>query len=170
MSEPPPPASASPTEEPASTVEAVPTAEEVDCSQPMPVQTNQFGAPMSNGTGICATVVACADPSEHYEPGTTHMSDGTLMYTQDCNDAFYAQQPAEPEPAPQPDPGTTAGRGYTCDSDIRIWPDGSPVPGYQRCGEMCGEPPTSGDIQGAWFACLESGATEDECRMQRDGY
>jgi hypothetical protein len=34
------------------------------------------------------------------------------------------------------------------------WPDGSPVPGYQRCGVACGEPPTSGDIQGAWSECI----------------
>ncbi|MBC2639075.1 MULTISPECIES: hypothetical protein [unclassified Rhodococcus (in: high G+C Gram-positive bacteria)] len=128
----------------------------------MPAPTNQFGAPMSSGTSICATVVACADISENYEPGTTHMSDGTLMYTEECNDYYFTQKAEQ-----QPDPGTTSGRGYTCNESGCVWPDGSPVPNYQRCGEMCGEPPTSGDIQGKWFECLNSGATEEECRSQQ---
>ncbi|WP_143549047.1 hypothetical protein [Rhodococcus sp. ACS1] len=168
-----PPTTTATTLSPAASPEPPPSAEDqpqatpaetVDCSQPMPAPTNQFGAPMSSGTSICATVVACADISENYEPGTTHMSDGTLMYTEDCNDYYFTQKAEQ-----QPDPGTTSGRGYTCDKSGCVWPDGSPVPNYQRCGEMCGEPPTSGDIQGKWFECLNSGATEEECRLQQGG-
>ncbi|WP_188543698.1 hypothetical protein [Rhodococcoides trifolii] len=136
---------------------------EIDCSQPMAAPTDQFGAPMSNGTGACATVVACADISENYEFGTTHMSDGTLMYTADCND-YNQQQKADQQAQAPVDPGTTADRGYTCTDAGCVYPDGSFVPGYQRCGVACGEPPTSGDVQGGWVDCLNTGATIEECR------
>ena len=46
----------------------------------------------------------------------------------------------------QPGPSLNA-RGYSCDKTTCVYPDGSPVPGYKRCGVGCGEPPTSGDIQ-----------------------
>lgn len=29
------------------------------------------------------------------------------------------------------------------------------ISGFERCGTACGEEPTSGEIQSAWFACLE---------------
>ncbi|QCB51938.1 hypothetical protein E5720_16725 [Rhodococcus sp. PAMC28707] len=158
----PPPVEVAPPEPLPESVLSEPDA--VDCSQPMQAPTDQFGAPMSNGTSICATVVECADISEHYEFGTAHMSDGSLMYTSDCN-AYNQQQKAQQQETPA-DPGTTAGRGYTCDDSGCTYPDGLTVPGYQRCGVGCGEAPTSGDVQGGWVACLDTGATMDQCREQ----
>nr|WP_296779085.1 hypothetical protein [Rhodococcus sp. (in: high G+C Gram-positive bacteria)] len=136
----------------------------IDCGQQMQAPTDQFGSPMSSGTSICATVVECADISENYEYGTTRMSDGSLMYTDACYD--YNQQQNAQEQAAIVDPGTTADRGYTCDEVQCTNPDGSFVPNYQRCGVACGEPPTSGDVQGGWVNCLDTGATMEQCREQ----
>lgn len=54
-------------------------------------------------------------------------------------------------------------RGYTCteDGDCR-WADGTAVPGYQRCGTLCGEPPTSGEIQFAG-QCREGTVPAEDC-------
>jgi hypothetical protein len=46
----------------------------------------------------------------------------------------------------QPGPSLNA-RGYSCTKTGCVYPDGSQVPDYKRCGVACGEPPTSGDIQ-----------------------
>jgi hypothetical protein len=56
-------------------------------------------------------------------------------------------------------------RGYTC-TDVCRFPDGSIAPNYLRCGVLCGEPPTSGDIQSGFYDCFRSGATYEECRQR----
>ncbi|MEU4313117.1 hypothetical protein [Nocardia sp. NPDC024068] len=61
------------------------------------------------------------------------------------------------------DPNT---RGYTCGEDGCRYPDGAEVPGYQRCGLLCGEPPTSGDVQSGVADCFESGVSYDECLVR----
>ena len=50
----------------------------------------------------------------------------------------------------------------TC-TDVCRLPDGSFVPNYQRCGVLCGEPPTSGDIQSGLYDCFNSGAPYQDC-------
>ena len=57
------------------------------------------------------------------------------------------------------DPNT---RNYTC-TDACRYPDGSFVPGYLRCGVLCGEPPTSGDVQSGFYDCFSAGGTYEEC-------
>ncbi|MFI9511303.1 hypothetical protein [Nocardia sp. NPDC052566] len=61
------------------------------------------------------------------------------------------------------DPNT---RGYTCDEDACRWPDGSNVPGAHRCGLLCGEPPTSGDVQSGFYDCFKTGADFEECETR----
>lgn len=61
------------------------------------------------------------------------------------------------------DPNT---RGYTCDDGRCRFPDGSDVPGYQRCGILCGEPPTSGDVQSGLADCFEAGTPFEECERR----
>jgi hypothetical protein len=87
----------------------------------------------------------------------------------------------EPVPAPAPEPApvqeepepTTEARGEWIDPNWG-WvspetaqraldhgiPWGGDVPGYLRCGTICGEEPTSGEVQSA-FACLEGTGTCD---------
>jgi hypothetical protein len=57
-------------------------------------------------------------------------------------------------------------RPYTCDSDVCRFPDGSFAPNYIRCGTLCGEPPTSGDIQSGFYDCFNAGGTYEECRQR----
>ncbi|MGN2641284.1 hypothetical protein ACTD5D_34985 [Nocardia takedensis] len=54
-------------------------------------------------------------------------------------------------------------RGYSCGDNGCRFPDGSEVPGYQRCGILCGEPPTSGDVQSGLAECFESGEDFEVC-------
>lgn len=62
-------------------------------------------------------------------------------------------------------------RGYTCDDKDCHFPDGGPVPGYQRCGILCGEPPTSGDVQSGFADCFNAGTPFEECeRRSQDGH
>lgn len=121
--------------------------------------------------GVVHGAVAAADPEAHVieclegTPGPARWSDGTVRYSQWCFDTHGGNQYLDEESRSglggQPGP-----RGYTCYDDGNCyWPDGSPVPGFQRCGVACGEPPTSGDIQGAWAECVAV-KTEAECREE----
>jgi hypothetical protein len=58
------------------------------------------------------------------------------------------------------------GRKYSCDSGVCRFPDGSIAPNYLRCGTLCGEPPTSGDIQTGFYDCFNSGLSYEECRKR----
>ncbi len=58
------------------------------------------------------------------------------------------------------DPNT---RGYSCDAGGCHQPDGTATPDYQRCGILCGEPPTSGDIQSGLSDCFDAGTAFEEC-------
>lgn len=120
--------------------------------------------------GGAQVAVATADPEPHVleclegTPGPARWSDGSVRYSQWCFDTHGGKEYLEEESKSggQPSP-----RGYTCYDDGNCyWPDGSPVPGYQRCGIACGEPPTSGDIQGAWAECIAV-KTEPECREEQ---
>ena len=57
-------------------------------------------------------------------------------------------------------------RPYTCDHDRCRMPDGTDAPGYTRCGILCDEPPTSGDIQSGFYDCFNSGAPYEECERR----
>ncbi|BDT86924.1 hypothetical protein IU485_00375 [Nocardia cyriacigeorgica] len=57
-------------------------------------------------------------------------------------------------------------RDYTCDDSGCHYPDGSDVPGYKRCGLLCGEPPTSGDVQSGLYDCVQSGVPFEECEAR----
>ncbi|WP_280463090.1 hypothetical protein [Nocardia carnea] len=97
------------------------------------------------------------------EPGAVaHVEDGRTVYcTQvEATDAFVWSY--SPEPIPR-DPNT---REYTCAEDGCRYPDGSEVPGYQRCGILCGEPPTSGDVQSGLADCFDSGTPFEECERR----
>ncbi|MQY28927.1 hypothetical protein NRB56_45160 [Nocardia sp. RB56] len=61
------------------------------------------------------------------------------------------------------DPST---RPYTCDNGDCRMPDGTEAPDYLRCGLLCDEPPTSGDVQSGLNDCLLSGTTFDECESR----
>jgi hypothetical protein len=58
-------------------------------------------------------------------------------------------------------------RSYSCDSSLCHFPDGSIAPNYVRCGTLCGEPPTSGDIQSGFYDCFQAGGTYEGCLAQR---
>jgi hypothetical protein len=90
------------------------------------------------------------------------LADGRTAYCTQVQgtDAFVWSY--SPYPIPR-DPNT---RGYTCDRDACRWPDGTGVPNYQRCGLLCGEPPTSGDMQSGLSDCFETGAAFEECERR----
>lgn len=94
--------------------------------------------------------------------GSAHLVNGRTVYcTQvEGTDAYvwsYSRGPLSH------DPNT---RGYTCDDNGCHFPDGSAVPGYQRCGILCGEPPTSGDIQSGLADCFNAGTPFEECERR----
>ncbi|UGT44207.1 hypothetical protein LTV02_12790 [Nocardia yamanashiensis] len=75
-------------------------------------------------------------------------------------DAFVWSYSRDPIPS---DPNA---RQYTCDEQACRWPDGSFVPNYQRCGILCGEPPTSGDIQSGLYDCFSTGTDFEDCEKR----
>ncbi len=123
-----------------------------------------------------ATVPAPTPAAEPYvveclegTPGPARWSDGTTRFSQWCFDSRGGEQYLEEESQSglestgTPDP---YGRGYTCDAAGSCrWPDGSPVIGADRCGQRCGEPPTSGDVQREWWDCVST-KSEEQCREE----
>ncbi|MGV9749420.1 hypothetical protein [Nocardia farcinica] len=96
--------------------------------------------------------------------GVGHVANGRTVYCVQVfqTDAFvwsYSPRPMAFDPNQ---------RGYSC-TDVCRWPDGSIVPNYQRCGVLCGEPPTSGDVQSGLNDCLESGVDFVECERRIGG-
>ncbi|MER7453766.1 hypothetical protein ABTW96_26160 [Nocardia beijingensis] len=117
--------------------------------------------PLSSGSAAASSTVTLNDYcQEHGAVG--HFADGRKAYcTQVQNtDAFVWSYSRDPIPR---DPHT---RDYTCDSDTCHRPDGSAVPNYQRCGLLCGEPPTSGDVQSGLSDCFATGADFEECESR----
>lgn len=91
-----------------------------------------------------------------------HVDNGRTVYCTQvtATDAFvwsYSQDRMSRDPN---------ARGYTCGEGGCRFPDGSEVPGYQRCGILCGEPPTSGDVQSGLADCFDSGAPFEECERR----
>lgn len=98
------------------------------------------------------------------DPGAVgQLSDGRTVYCTRVarTDAYVWSYSRQLMPR---DPNT---RGYTCDGIGCRFPDGSEVPNYQRCGILCGEPPTSGDVQSGLYDCFRSGAPFEECAGRR---
>ncbi|MGW0179809.1 hypothetical protein [Nocardia sp. NPDC003345] len=96
------------------------------------------------------------------EPGAAGQANGRTVYctaivNSEAHVWSYSQTPLAR------DPNT---RGYTCDDDGCRYPDGAEVPGAQRCGLLCGEPPTSGDVQSGMADCFYSGVGYDECLLR----
>ncbi|MEU1981662.1 hypothetical protein [Nocardia sp. NPDC019395] len=93
------------------------------------------------------------------------LEDGRTAYcTPVANtDAFVWSYSRNPMPR---DPNT---REYSCTENGCNFPDGSEVPAYQRCGILCGEPPTSGDVQSGLDECFRSGAPFEECEGRLNG-
>lgn len=143
---------------------------------PLRMTTSEAPAPTTTVEAVTAEpavqkpyVVECLDGT----PGPAKWSDGSMAFSQWCFDQHggneYLQQEREvntfecdgqvcrnpytggsypdPNAVAPPSVGTTSDRGYSCSGDRCYWPDGSPVPNYQRCGTQCGEAPTSGEIQ-----------------------
>lgn len=96
----------------------------------------------------------CSPPS-----ATGQLVDGRTAYcTQVARTETYVWSYSR-HPLPR-DPNT---RGYTCDGGDCHFPGGAAVPGYQRCGILCGEPPTAADLQSGLSDCFDSGAPFEEC-------
>lgn len=76
-----------------------------------------------------------------------------------CRNPYTGSSYPDPNAVAPPPVGTTSDRGYSCSGDRCYWPDGSPVPNYQRCGTQCGEAPTSGEMQ-TQYGC-EAGVITD---------
>ncbi len=123
-------------------------------------------APVPSGSGSAepqasgGTVVLNDYCQEHGAVG--RLADGRTVYCTQVQgtDAFVWSYSRDPLPR---DPNT---RGYTCDNDACRLPDGTHVPNYQRCGLLCGEPPTSGDIQSGLYDCFVTGAAFEECERR----
>lgn len=98
-------------------------------------------------------------------PGPAIWSDGTTRYSQWCFDTRGGQRSLDAE---SESGGPANGRGYECGANGCFWPDGTPVIGADRCGRLCGEPPTSGDVQSEWIQCIAVKTTE-QCRAELDG-
>lgn len=98
-------------------------------------------------------------------PGPAIWSDGTHRYSQWCFDTRGGQQYLEEE---SPSGAPSNGRGYECGPNGCFWPDGTPVIGADRCGRLCGEPPTSGDVQSEWIQCTAV-KTIEQCRAELNG-
>lgn len=81
----------------------------------------------------------------------TFECDGTV-----CRNPYTGVTFPDRNAAPSAPTGTTSDRGYSCNSTGCYWPDGTPVINADRCGLLCGEPPTSGDIQ-TQHGCEEGG-------------
>lgn len=97
-------------------------------------------------------------------PGPAVWSDGSTRYSQWCFDTRGGQQYLDAE---SESGAPSNSRGYECGANGCFWPDGSPVIGADRCGRACGEPPTSGDIQGDWVRCIAV-KTAEQCRAELD--
>ncbi|HEY5852687.1 MAG TPA: hypothetical protein VIW24_01220 [Aldersonia sp.] len=113
------------------------------------------------GTGSAAAVVNLNDYCA--EPGAVaQLSDGRTVYCARVwqTDAYVWTYSRD---GLNRDPNT---RGYTCDSDVCRFPDGAIVPNYLRCGLLCGEPATSGDIQSGFADCFNAGASYEECHQR----
>ncbi|NNH68681.1 hypothetical protein HLB23_02090 [Nocardia uniformis] len=114
-----------------------------------------------SGSGSTAPPPAAVDLNGYCEdPGAVgRFANGRTVYCVQVQrtDAFVWSY--SPDPIAR-DPNT---RGYTCDANSCHWPDGTAVPNFQRCGILCGEPPTSGDIQSGFHDCFETGTAYEEC-------
>ncbi|WP_405493096.1 hypothetical protein [Nocardia sp. NBC_00511] len=90
------------------------------------------------------------------------LSNGRTVYCVQVQrtDAFVWSYSSDPIPM---DPNS---RGYNCNSQTCRWPDGSTVPNYQRCGLLCGEPPTNSDIQSGLNDCFQTGADFEDCESR----
>ncbi|MFF7941782.1 hypothetical protein ACFZC5_18875 [Nocardia gamkensis] len=122
-------------------------------------------APLPSGSGPAGAPDGSTVTLNDYcqDPGAVgHLADGRTVYCTQVQgtDAFVWSYSRDPIPR---DPNT---RGYTCDSDACHWPDGTAVPNYQRCGMLCGEPPTSGDRQSGLYDCVEAGTEFEECERR----
>lgn len=149
-----------------------------------PRKTSRITAAIVGATALFAVagspaLVAPADAEPAAPPGpvvalndycdeqgaVAYLENGRTVYCSQVaqTDAFVWSYSQQPMPR---DPNT---RGYTCDTDGCRYPDGSEVPGDQRCGILCGEPPTSGDVQSGLAECFNSGAPFEECEGRLPG-
>lgn len=143
--------------EPTTTTEAAPSTSEAATTTAEATTTLEATipaappAPAAQDPAPAPYITGCGDA---LGPVITYWSDGTTTGSSPlCQEQHDNAVAAEAD----------AGLKYTCDASACYWPDGSLVPNYQRCGTACGEPPTSGDIQSAWFTCLEQ-HDETYCR------
>lgn len=117
---------------------------------------------------VLATATSAADPAvdlnaycqDHGAVG--RLANGRIVYCTQVQrtDAFVWSYSRDPIPL---DPNS---RGYSCDGTTCRWPDGSIVANYLRCGILCGEPPTSGDIQSGLSDCFGAGTDFEECEAR----
>lgn len=138
----------------------------LEAPEPLPLSTMSV-TPTAPATQPESTSTAEPYPVECLEgtPGPAVWSDGTTRYSQWCFDTRGGQQYLDAE---SESGAPSNGRGYECGANGCFWPDGSPVIGADRCGRACGEPPTSGDIQGDWVQCIAV-KTAEQCRAELDG-
>ena len=155
-----------------------------------PVQTSPAGAsatPAPSPLPAESTTVAeqpvtfeCGDPSL-YQSGTALYSDGTTGYDASCDTAptpvaptlrycdyggvavytdggYSSTDPACQDTRPVEETGTS---GYPYDPSQDRDGDGT-VSGYERCGTLCGEAPTSGETQ-LQYLCQQGTVTGPSC-------
>lgn len=118
--------------------------------------------PTGSGSGAPAEPVVTLNAYCQNHGGTGRLTNGRTVYCVQVQrtDAFVWSYSRD---AMTHDPNT---RAYTCVNGVCRMPDGSIAPGYQRCGILCGEPPTSGDIQSGFSDCFNSGASFEECERR----
>lgn len=120
-------------------------------------------APSAELTPHASPAPPASSPAiQQSEPTFLYCENGTAIYS---DQSYVVGDPRCPQPTANEDPH---GRDYQCDAQGTncTYPDGSPVPGYRRCGTQCGEAPTSGEVQRKWMECIAVRSVE-QCRAEQ---
>lgn len=159
------PTSTGPVSQSSPTSEPPPVAPSTPASPPLPTDSTTLDSPPpAPPVELTPTTApqATSPASQPSEPTFLYCENGTAIYS---GQAYVVGDPRCPQPTPANDP---YGRDYQCDAQGAncTYPDGSPVPGYQRCGTQCGEAPTSGEVQRKWIECIAV-KSEEQCRAEQ---
>lgn len=160
------PTSTGPVSQSSPAPEPPPVAPSTPASPPLPTDSTTLDspppAPPAELTPTTTAPQATSPASQPSEPTFLYCKNGTAIYS---GQAYVVGDPRCPQPTPANDP---YGRDYQCDAQGAncTYPDGSPVPGYQRCGTQCGEAPTSGEVQRKWIECIAV-KSEEQCRAEQ---
>lgn len=147
-----------------STTASVPLSEGPAASMSSPhLQETTTPAPSTELTPQASPAPPASSPAiQQSEPTFLYCEYGTAIYS---DQSYVVGDPRCPQPTANEDPYS---RDYKCDEQGTncTYPDGSPVPGYRRCGTQCGEAPTSGEVQRKWMECIAVKSVE-QCRAEQ---